>query len=365
MRNKKMPQKLLCFIMLSLSSTFWPLEIYAKSMLANKNLERAVILSDVNGVEQALKAGANPNGSDRTGRSPVVIALITMPTLKFEDFHDDEVKEWMREEEKKCIEILKRLLDTGARAEQSHLRWPIERNSVLVLKLLLQRGTDVKTPIGSFTPIELAVKYDSPDVAAYLIEKGAEPVGPYVAAQLRLLDGAENHDIIRMDRALKQGAKLERDFKGIRVSALLIAANSYASGLKHENQSYAAIAYLLQKGANPNFKGAGGNTSLHSLAFATVVGSGNTPDMLAAKKTYRRLSLQALMKGGADVSSQNDKGKTPLHVAVMWDNVLGVEILLENGANAKLRDKDGKTPVDYAESAEMTKLLKAHGAEDK
>jgi len=366
-----MPQKLACFIILLVFSSSWPSEIYAKSILdANQSIDKklleAVFTLDVNGVQQALKAGADPNGSGYYApynpRSAIETAILIMPSMKWPNFYKDEDKKWIREEEKKCIEILMKLFNAGAKVEQRYLYWPIERNSVLILKLLLKQGLDPNASIKKLTPIELAVKCNSQDVVNFLIEQGVKPVAPQVAAQLSLLDAAGNHNIIRMEKSLRQGAKLNCDFKGNRVCALLTAVSRHSAVF--ESERYGAIAYLLQKGANPNCEGFNGNTPLHSamdVAHKIYPGGGST-DWLTAKRTYKKLSLQALVKAGANVSSQNDKGKTPLHVAANWDNLLGAKFLVENGANINLKDEEGKTPIDYAKSQEMIKLLKAHGA---
>ncbi len=358
-----MLRKLVCFIIWLVFSFFWSSEIYAKSKLdakqsVNEKLFDSAFSHDVNGVQQALKVGANHNSYGFGQRSVVETALLRVPTLKGEVFKRDEDIKWGREKEKKCIETLKKLFDAGAKVKQLDLHLPIKSNSVLILKLLLEQGLDPNTPIKDITPIELAVKCNSQDVVDFLIKRGVKPVAPQVAAQLSLLDAAENHDIIRMEKSLREGAKLNGVFKGNRVSALSVAVSTHI--LRSQSEAYAAIAYLLQKGANPNFKGLYGNTPLHRAMFSTQMyfDGGSTDDRSTAQKTYRSLSLQALIKAGAIVSSRNDKGKTPLHVAASWSNLLGAKFLLENGANINLKDKYEKTPLDYAESEEMIKLLK-------
>lgn len=327
----------------------------------DRNLSKAVFSLDVNGVQQALKAGANPNA--RIGSlSAVEMAIISIPPLKGEIYRKDEDKKWIKDKEKKCIETLEKLLNAGAKVEQSYLRWPIEHNSVLILKLLLQRGTDINTPMGELTPIELAVKSDSQDVIDFLIKQGVQPVSPQNAAQLSLLDASENHDIFRMEKSIAEGAKLDCGYKNIRVNALIIAVSSIGT---FESESYGAIAYLLQKGANPNFEEPNHNTPLHFAMISTKIYLYNNNDMTEQQQTYRKLSLQALVKAGANISSQNAQGQTPLHVATMWDNLLGAKFLIENGASVNIRDKDGKTPLDYAKSPEMIKLLKSHDAKEK
>jgi len=376
-----MLKKLVCFIMLLFFFILCEPEIYAKSIFEanqqagkepnipdpggdsiDEQLYKAVCFLDVNGVQQALKAGANPNSSFGP-RSLIETAMIEVPPLKGETFKKDEDKRWVREREEKCIEILDKLFNAGAKVKQSYMYWTIECNSVLILKFLLKRGTDLNTAIGELTPIELAVKCNSQDVVDFLIKQGVKPVLPQEAAQLSLLDAAANHDIIRMEKSIAEGAKLDCGFKSIRDNALIIAVSTIKSSF-YESESYGAIAYLLQNGANPNFEGTNRNTPLHYAMSATKIYSVIIEDRAEAQKTYRILSLQALVKAGANISSRNDKGQTPLHVAAVWDNLLGAEFLIENGANINLKDQDGKAPLDYAKSMEMIKLLKSHCAKE-
>jgi ankyrin repeat protein len=55
---------------------------------------------------------------------------------------------------------------------------------------------------------------------------------------------------------------------------------------------------------------------------------------------------------------------TPLHIAAQKNNIVGAKMLIEAGSKIMPRDDKGKTPLDYAESVEMIKLLKAHGAKE-
>ncbi len=69
-----------------------------------------------------------------------------------------------------------------------------------------------------------------------------------------------------------------------------------------------------------------------------------------------------MLAKGAKVSGMDEVGKTPLHVAAEYDNVIAAEILIAEGARVMAKDKKGRSPLDYAESASMIKLLKKNGA---
>ena len=58
-------------------------------------------------------------------------------------------------------------------------------------------------------------------------------------------------------------------------------------------------------------------------------------------------------------------GRTPLHVASRMDDRQVAELLIAAGARVMPRDAQGRTPLDYAESAEMIRLLKARGASER
>lgn len=55
---------------------------------------------------------------------------------------------------------------------------------------------------------------------------------------------------------------------------------------------------------------------------------------------------------------------TPLHIAAKQNDIYMATTLIKAGAKIMPKDDTGKTPLDYAESAEMIKLLKSHGAKE-
>jgi ankyrin repeat protein len=59
-------------------------------------------------------------------------------------------------------------------------------------------------------------------------------------------------------------------------------------------------------------------------------------------------TIEALLKGGADVHAQDKNGATPLHRAVRTRCAAAVEELLESGADVQLRNKTGSTTFHLA-----------------
>lgn len=72
---------------------------------------------------------------------------------------------------------------------------------------------------------------------------------------------------------------------------------------------------------------------------------GRTPLHYAFEEN--NLSAQVLLSHGADISSRDDKGWTPLHVASYYGVSYGVSSLLIAGAEVDARDNAGMTPLDH------------------
>ncbi len=67
--------------------------------------------------------------------------------------------------------------------------------------------------------------------------------------------------------------------------------------------------------------------------------------------------LSLLIGLEASVNSQDKRGRTPLMLAVMLENVDIVQALVEGGADISLRDRSGKTAYQYAKAQGFTEAL--------
>ena len=140
------------------------------------------------------------------------------------------------------------------------------------------------------------------------------------------------------------------------------------------------LSFLLKKGANPN-----AGRYLSRWSPISLAAQGSSPEIIPLLMKHGaqasgsnalqnavaagRLDLvEALLKGGADVSDAPDYHhvpklfehlETPLHTAVRLGKLDMVEELLRHGANPELRDSEGRTVVMRAQENGRADIIKA------
>jgi ankyrin repeat protein len=318
---------------------------------------------DVSGVRAALDKGANPNWVSDTKRRFSVIGHLAM------------VGPWSKEDkeaEEKSVVILQMLFKAGAKlqpCDQDILYNPVAEGWVLFTEVLLKNGANPTRPIDGWTPMEIAVSHGQANIVGLLRKYGVPALESKVTAQLRFISAAGYHRIPQMEEAIRNGARVnEKNRKG---ETALIKALSFPL---FTIETYAAIQYLFEKGADPTIQGEGRfgkTTPLHlaveesSLIFDIEMKKEEIKnERLKDQFLYARLVIESLLRHGALVSARDGSGMTPLHIAAQKNNIVGAKMLIDAGAKIMPRDDVRKTPLDYAESAEMIKLLKAHGAKE-
>ncbi|MCB1864176.1 MAG: ankyrin repeat domain-containing protein [Chromatiales bacterium] len=121
------------------------------------------------------------------------------------------------------------------------------------------------------------------------------------------------------------------------------------------------VEKLLAGGADPNLGDSLGDTPLvlaaraGHLAAARALFDGGAKDdptallfVVAAQGLPDRRLLDLVLQRGAKINAKNDRGETPLHVAVVNGDRLVVRALVAERADLNATDADGRRPADIA-----------------
>jgi ankyrin repeat protein len=106
-----------------------------------------------------------------------------------------------------------------------------------------------------------------------------------------------------------------------------------------------------------------------SLVCSIVIllsGCAGTPQLVRATSKGDLARLQTLIAEGKDVNTRDSKGRTPLYLAVVTNNVVAAKILLANGADPNVKPYSGNTPLHLAadrNSIDLAALLLSYGAD--
>ncbi len=230
--------------------------------------------------------------------------------------------------EKKCIGVIKTLLDKGANPDvvsqyrNSALSYASEGGNVEIVRLLLDNGAiiNLKSEFGE-TSLFNAIRYGGMDVVKLLLERGA-----FI------------------------------NFRGSSGQTPLIIAS--------QRGSFEVIVYLLEKGANINLESDDGESALLSAlkykradVAKLLIEKGAQLDsqrsnqeselMIASSKGMNDI-VRLLIDKGSNVNKQNSNGKTALMYASESGKIDIVKLLLEKGANIKMKNTAGFNALMYA-----------------
>jgi len=320
---------------------------------------------DLNKIKYFLEKGADPSyfpTENNKGRNT------TLSEYVFVSYHKIE-NGIITEEEGN--EVLKLFFEKGARIRDTDYR--LIATSIaklnLYLKTLLDNGLDANKIVEGKTQIERAIQAHNYGAVEILKQYGVSMPTEKERLQLLFFQAVFDDDIDSMKDYLKRGVYIND--KNRNGQTALIYALRYCFFTDEETK---AILFLLENGADVNMAaetdmyGLDKAPPLHlaisqSALFISKENEIKNPAVMDSPKNAKKI-LNILIEKGAYVSRRAFNGKTPLHVAAERNNLYAAELLIKAGAKISPRDIKEKTPLDYAESAEMIKLLKDSGAKE-
>jgi ankyrin repeat protein len=392
-------------------------------------LAEAVKLADARVVQMLLGAGAKVDRADENGQTPLMLAIKTgepplVETLikaganvnAVEQFQRQTPLMWAVTAPKHAADMTKLLLSKGAdvKARALYMDWPNQLSSeprgqyrpvggltALLyaarngcsecVQALIGAGADVNIPTPEgVTPLMISLDNDHNDVAALLLDRGANPHvadwwgrtalwividrkgalsggrgGRGAAAAARGPGPAGSHmaiinRLLAADVDVNAELNMHRPSRGGnsgRFADRQLGTGCTALYRATEAGDMEVIRALLAKGANPNINDMGFTPFLVAAGVTPGAGGGAAPDIAL---------LDLMIRHGAQVNTQvtgtrsysmrisynpppDKEGTSALHGAVQAGRTDLVRYLLEKGATPELIDANGRKPIDLLE----------------
>jgi len=282
---------------------------------------KAIRADDSAAVTKLLQSGADVNGKDNRGDTPLMYAAAVgsenMMRQLIEAGADVNARNrfqatallWCSSSLPRVRLLVEHGADVNVRSKQGHT--PVEvaahhAGSLEILKLLISMGASLKVPPDTKggTPLTYAADVNDTAAVKFLLEKGGADAlaGPAAPMALMSAAGHGNAELVKLLLA-----------KGAPVNA----------------QSPAEVDGRVKNG--PIALG-----SFTALILAVAPGDTET--------------VRLLLESAADVNAQDVRGMTPLMLAVATDhpNREVIRMLLERHPDTKIKSKAGETALDWA-----------------
>ncbi|CAG7563904.1 unnamed protein product [Fusarium equiseti] len=251
------------------------------------------------------------------------------------------------------IEGVELLLENGAKPNTTNLSGrpvlaqAVKKGNIELARVLLKYGANADTSdMSGNSLLSIAASQDRMDMMKLLLESGTNPSSSNLSGVSVLVDAVNKRKLDMAQLVLDHGANASaKDLVGHPVLVLALRDSKLS-----QNDKIRVVKMLLDHGASPNVSD--GTWGVSAICFAMETGS---TDLV-------RMMVQA----GANTKKKMSSGETLLLYAIDHGRRDQAKLLLEGGADANATDKKGRTPLMQAISrrdTELIKLLKAHGAD--
>jgi len=363
----------------------------------NMGIRYAIGFGHLDVLELLIRAGADVNGKDKEGMTPLITAIDKgqkrIVEFLIAEGADVNLKEdmmggtpimWAAFEAEKEIAAL--LIKEGAKvnARVSSGSVPDDENPLLayawgdaalhaattkgsmeIVELLVDSGADVNLKVRKgrgmgMTPMDLAITNKHSEIEAFLRKHGAKNLK--VKSRAEKIEAALKH--------IQEGKGLTGEWEGY--GSMLHWASAKGHG--------EVVELLVAKQPDLNLKDADGKTALWSAVIegqeAIVVrlvngGAGvqsrdNKGNTLLHEALPRAFDdghvkiVELCLAKGLDVNALNNDHSTPLHAAAWRGDGEFAELLLSKGADLNAKNKEGATPLAYAVQDTARNVVRAN-----
>jgi ankyrin repeat protein len=248
------------------------------------------------------------------------------------------------------VEGVRLLLKYGASPHRALHAVALHKLFVPFVRMLLEVGADIEEVWRDMSPLARAASLKNLDVVKALIDADAN------------IDGSGK--VSPLFATIKHAP---REDNGLTTTSTILTTlcDAGADTRRVNDENHSILSYILtvscrdidpfeippivkilcKYGSDVNFR--------HDRVESDCAEAGDTPlHFAAATRIGGRMGaecMEILISHGANVNSQNNAGRTPLHLAVELSDIPCAEVLLKHGARMDLKDFDGETAIMLAE----------------
>jgi ankyrin repeat protein len=245
------------------------------------------------------------------------------------------------------------------------LLFAVRQGDLESVKTLVAAGADVNaTDPVKISPLVVAINNAQYDVAAFLLEKGADPniadstgkAALYAAVHMHAMKPrADSLAVIKsaLVHGANPNARLNERLRGIRAAFdrpdALLDEGTTPFMRAARSADVPVMKLLLEKGADAKLA-----TKANGNALMAVVGllrrdPRDDPDAEVEAKPNELEAIKICLDLGIDVNAVNTTTKqTALHAAAQRGSDPIVQLLVDHGASFDLKDRQDRTPLDLA-----------------
>ncbi|KLO98698.1 related to ankyrin 3 [Fusarium fujikuroi] len=241
------------------------------------------------------------------GDKASILALLGLPSALYEEMD--------------ITEGLLPNVDAGG-SSRTPLSWACENGHFGIARVLVERhGQDTDFSWWQYSPLMLAAKNGHTEIARWLTNH-TEDIHRKRKKESAIWFASSNGHAEIVELLLDAGA--DPDTRGVNDAPIL--------GIAAEKGHEKVVKLLLKRGADVQAENRWTETPLH----------------LATKKEGSEAIMQALLSCGADIHARDDSGRTPLISAVECASTDEIGFLVRQGADVTAQDQKGDTCLHHA-----------------